>query len=1212
MVEVFCCIGMFYCDNMTHMEQFNFPKIEEIILKFWKEKKIFEKSLKARARSKRFVFFDGPPTANGRPGIHHILSRAFKDIFCRYKTMQGFLVERKAGWDTHGLPVELEVEKKMGIQSKPEIEKYGIALFNKKCKQSVWEYKDEWEKITARTAYWVNMKEPYITYDNKYIESLWWIIGEINKKKLLYQGDKIVPYCPRCGTSLSSHEVAQGYKRVKDPSVYVKFEIRNSPNSKLQTPNSNFLVWTTTPWTLPANTALAVGPEIDYVQIRAAKDYDPSQIKKPDFDTADTLILAKSRLNVIKGSYHIEKEFKGRELIGEEYEPIFQTPNSKLQTPNFTVVGADFISTEDGTGIVHIAPAFGEDDMQTAKKNNLSTLLTVDEQGRFKPEIIPWAGMFVKDADPLIIEYLKIKNILYKLEKYEHDYPFCWRCQTPLLYYAKKTWFVGMSQLRDKLIANNNKVNWVPGHLKDGRFGEWLSDVKDWAFSRERYWGTPLPVWICQGCGNKKVISSLEDLSQNQTPRNNYFFMRHAEAENNQKGLIGCWPEPKNFKLTKKGEEQVKKAVLKLKKENKGKIDIIFASDLQRTKDTAQAIAEALGVKRVIYDSRLREVIFGSYNGKSSREYHAFFKTKKDRFERAPHGGESWNEVRERIFEFLRKVDDKMEFKNILIVGHGDPLWLLGGAIKHLGYDKQLKLKYPKTGDVWREKYLPSPVDERGNLDLHRPYIDNIDLTCENCKKTMRRVPDVVDVWFDSGAMPFAQWHFPFENKARINKSGLPVGTGLSYPADFICEGIDQTRGWFYTLLAVATLLGKGIPYKNVISNGHVLDKSGQKMSKSKGNVINPWEVIEKYGSDVIRWYFYTINPVGESKLFDEKDLQDRQRNFVMTIINTLNFYKLYGEKSSKLNVKSLKLKSNNILDKWILARFNMLVEEVTKNLDDYDATTAGRAINNFVDDLSNWYIRRSRRRFRDENSTDYKNAAATIRYILISLSKLIAPFTPFLAEYIFHNLEGHEKSVHLENYPRVDKKLIKRELVGEMALVRKIVALGLKLRAQNQLKVRQPLAKLKVKTKELKLKSDLMELIKDELNIKNVLMVKEIKEADGWRIAEEGGLKVALNTKLNNELRAEGIMRDIVRNIQDMRKDAKLTPNDIVSIDYCGSRGINTIFEQFAKEIKKTVLAKNLLNGCSRENEAFLIKRDFDLDFGNGRKEKVWIGIKN
>ncbi|KKQ38959.1 MAG: Isoleucine-tRNA ligase [Candidatus Moranbacteria bacterium GW2011_GWF2_37_7] len=730
--------------------------------------------------------------------------------------------------------------------------------------------------------------------------------------------------------------------------------------------------------------------------------------------------------------------------------------------------------------------------MQTAKKNNLSTLLTVDEQGRFKPEIIPWAGMFVKDADPLIIEYLKIKNILYKLEKYEHDYPFCWRCQTPLLYYAKKTWFVGMSQLRDELIVNNNKVNWVPGHLKDGRFGEWLSDVKDWAFSRERYWGTPLPVWICQGCGNKKVISSLEDLSQNQTPRNNYFFMRHAEAENNQKGLIGCWPEPKNFKLTKKGEEQVKKAVLKLKKENKGKIDIIFASDLQRTKDTAQAIAEALGVKRVIYDSRLREVIFGSYNGKSSREYHAFFKTKKDRFERAPHGGESWNEVRERIFEFLRKVDDKMEFKNILIVGHGDPLWLLGGAIKHLGYDKQLKLKYPKTGDVWREKYLPSPVDERGNLDLHRPYIDNIDLTCENCKKTMRRVPDVVDVWFDSGAMPFAQWHFPFENKARINKSGLPVGTGLSYPADFICEGIDQTRGWFYTLLAVATLLGKGIPYKNVISNGHVLDKSGQKMSKSKGNVINPWEVIEKYGSDVIRWYFYTINPVGESKLFDEKDLQDRQRNFVMTIINTLNFYKLYGEKSSKLNVKSLKLKSNNILDKWILARFNMLVEEVTKNLDDYDATTAGRAINNFVDDLSNWYIRRSRRRFRDENSTDYKNAAATIRYILISLSKLIAPFTPFLAEYIFHNLEGHEKSVHLENYPRVDKKLIKRELVGEMALVRKIVALGLKLRAQNKLKVRQPLAKLKVKTKELKLKSDLMELIKDELNIKNVLMVNQ------------------------------------------------------------------------------------------------------------------------
>lgn len=1198
-------------------EQFNLPKKEEEILKSWQEKKIFEKSLKIRSKAKRFVFFEGPPTANGKPGIHHILTRSFKDLFARYKTMQGFLVERKAGWDTHGLPVELEVEKKLGIKSKPEIEKYGIEPFNKECKKSVWGYKDEWEKMTNRMAYWIDLQNPYITYDNKYIESLWWVIGQINKKKLFYQDYKIVPYCSRCGTSLSSHEVAQGYKTVKDPSAYVKFKITKLSGETVKEPIS-FLAWTTTPWTLPANTALAVGPDIDYVQIRLLKENPDSGETMPTGRQAkpEVLIMAKSRVaSVITETFTIEKEFKGKDLAGAEYEPLFMFPGqtcdvsqaSGEKTCCFIVVTADFVSIEDGSGIVHIAPAFGDDDMQTAKKNNLSTLITVNEEGRFKPEISSWAGMFVKDADPLILEDLKARNILYKSEMYEHEYPFCWRCSTPLLYYPKKTWFIRMSQLRDKLIAENKKVNWVPSHLRDGRFGEWLREVKDWAFSRERYWGTPLPVWICGNCDHQKVISSLDDLSQNQTPKNNYFFMRHAEAENNHKKLVSSWPEVKGFKLTKKGKDQIKKSVIKIKKElqkQKGRsenIDIIFASDLQRTKETTEAMAKALGVKKVIYDSRLREVAFGVFNGKAVKDYHKFFRTKKDRFDNAPEGGESWNDVKKRIFEFLRRIDEKMEYKNILIVGHGDPLWLLEGTVKNLGDDKQLKLKYPKVGDVWGVKYAAMPMDEKGNLDLHRPYIDKIELKCEKCSKKMKRVTDVVDVWFDSGAMPFAQWHYPFENKSRIDKK-------MSFPADLICEAVDQTRGWFYTLLAVSTLLDKGAPYKNVITTGHVLDKTGQKMSKSKGNVVSPWEMMDKYGADVVRWYLYTMNPVGESKLFDEKDLQDRLRSFVMTLINTLNFYQLYGTKGKVKKSKSL---SDNVLDKWILARFNLLVEDVTKNLNTYDATTSGRAINDFVDDLSNWYVRRSRQRFRDEDSKDYGNAAETLRGIIISMSRLIAPFTPFLAEHLFQSLEGQDGSVHLEDYPKTNKKLIDKELVEQMALVRRVVALGLKLRAQNQLKVRQPLAALKLKTKNKKLKTGLTELLKDELNIKTILVVEEINEENGWKIAEEGDLNVALDMRVTDELKAEGIMRDIVRNIQDMRKDAKLTPNDIVSVDYCGSHDANAIFEKFSNEIKKTVLAENLLNGCSRENEAFLIKREFDLDFGNGRKEKVWIGIK-
>ena len=967
----------------------NIPKIEEDILDFWKKNKIFEKSLKkkpgpqSQGRGRDFVFYDGPPTANGRPGIHHVLGRAFKDLIPRYKTMQGYHVERKAGWDTHGLPVELEVEKELGLQNKKDIENYGIEKFNKKCKESAWKYKEDWEKLTERIAFWIDMENPYITYDNDYIESLWWIIKKIYEKDLLYKGHKVVPQCPRCGTALSSHEVAQGYKNIEEKTVTIKFKLKKDQKigDWIIDDDTYILAWTTTPWTLPGNIALAVAKDINYSILELRTSLRRGISSGEMMLTPGYYIIATDRIPKLikKGDYFTDKpqNIKGQDLIGLEYEPLFPgiiKGNEKNAQNAFKIYPADFVSTEEGTGVVHTAVMYGIEDYKLGEKVGLPKVHTVNLDGTFNKLVPQWKGKFVKDVEKEIVEDLIKRNLLFGTENYIHDYPFCWRCESPLIYYAKDSWYFAMSKLRDELIKNNSKINWVPEHIKEGRFGEWLREVKDWAISRERYWGTPIPIWVCRECGKMKVI----------------------------------------------------------------------------------------------------------------------------------------------------------------------------GSRKELG------------------------VDEK--FDLHRPYVDEIKLKCK-CGGEMKRIPEVMDCWFDSGSMPFAQYHYPFENKQLIDK-------GKQYPADFIAEGLDQTRGWFYTLLAVSTLLDKGPSYKNVISHGLVLDKEGKKMSKSLGNVVDIWEMIDKYGVDVIRWYFYTINQPGEAKRFDEEGLKESTKTFI-TLLNVVNFYKMFSsEEVGDLEKKDL----TNVLDRWINSKLNSLIKEVTEKLDKYDIFTAGRKIEEFITDLSVWYVRRSRERFKNGD----EKAVRVLRYVLLNLIRLMAPFTPFVAEHIYKEISSLAKvsedreSVHLCDWSKVNKRLIDKDLEEKMEKVREICSLALQKRAEAGIKVRQPLQQLTINNKQLT--KELLDLIKDEVNVKEVKLSARGGSALGGK---EG---VVLDTRITKELEEEGLIREFIRQIQALRKEKGLTPKDKIRVYFglsaavptkvgtkVGDSKLKDIIEKHKDQIKKQVIAERV-----------------------------------
>ncbi len=1123
------------------MAELDFKKIEEKILQFWDDREIFARSLKEREGKKRFVFFDGPPTANGKPGIHHFIGRVFKDLIPRYKTMRGYYVLRKAGWDTHGLPVEIEVEKELGLTNKKEIEKYGIAKFNARAKKSVWKYKEEWQKFTKRIGFWLDMAHPYITYEPHYMESLWWVIAQFDKKKLLYEGHKVLPWCPRCGTALSSHEVAQGYADVTDMSVYVKFQItstKSQTNSNFQIPDKTYLLaWTTTPWTLPGNVALAVGEDIDYV---LASPLEARGVQ-------GGYIVAKARAEAVLGvGYEVIRELKGKELIGIKYQPLFDIAPLRTKKSH-QVYPADFVTTTDGTGIVHTAVMYGEDDYELGKKLGLPMHHTVAEDGTFTKDVPEFAGRDVKEAEPDIIKYLEAKSYKLKAISYTHSYPFCWRCKHALIYYARNSWFVAMSKLRKQLVKNNSKINWVPAHLKEGRFGEFLKEAKDWAFSRERYWGTPLPVWKCKECKQQLVIGSLEELETHRYRKpNTFMLLRHGESTRNIPGgelMIGYKLEKDKVVLTAKGEQDIKTIAARLAEEG---VDLIITSPFTRTKQTATIISHVVK-KPVAEDMRLKE-----YDQE----------------------GDTIAGVRARMMDLLKELDQKHEGKRILLVGHGEPLLLIGEEpMQNVGELRELRMKN-------------LPYDRDGNLDLHRPYIDEIHLKCEACQGKMIRVKEVVDVWFDSGAMPFAQWHYPFENQDLFKQN---------FPADFITEGIDMTRGWFYTLLAVATALGRKAPYKNVISYSHVLDSKGKKMSKSIGNVVDPRDVIEKYGADAVRWYFYTVNNPGDPKLFALEDIAKVQRGFLTTLMNCLRFFELY-ETHGATHTEA-KPRPTEPLDNWILSRLHSTIQVVTQALDSYDPTLASRTLEYFVvEDLSKWWIRRSRERFSGETAQSgtsgftASGATALLRYLLIKTSKLLAPFVPFTADHIYKQVSNRSESVHLEDWPRLEEKYFKPELEEGMQRIRELVTLGLAERKKTNIKVRQPLNKLGVKTA---VPEELTYLIKAEMNVKEILFAPSQEEA------------VVLDTVITHELKLEGYARELARAIQDMRKEAGYKLADRVSLAWRSEHpDIKKTFELYGAKIVEDTL---VMIEPGQDKGPFDVEKEFELAPGI----KLWLGIK-
>ena len=1005
----------------------NFVDREKEVLRFWQENDIFEKSINSRPEAKTYMFYDGPPTANGMPHIGHVETRVIKDMIPRYRAMKGYQVPRKAGWDTHGLPVELEVEKLLGLDGKEQIETYGLEPFIEKCKESVWKYKGMWEDFSGTVGFWADMENPYVTYDNDFIESEWWALKQIWEKGLLYKGFKIVPYCPRCGTPLSSHEVAQGYKDVKERSAIAKFKVKDE--------DAYILAWTTTPWTLPSNVALCVNPDETYVRVKMNEDGTVYYLAKA---LADTVLG--------EGTYTVEQEYTGKDLEHKAYVPLFDFVQPKEAC--WYVVCDNYVTLTDGTGIVHIAPAFGEDDSRVGRKYGLPFVQMVDGAGCMTKET-KWAGVFCKDADKEILADLKERGLLFSAPVFEHSYPHCWRCDTPLIYYARDSWFIKMTEVKDALIRNNNTVNWVPQSLGKGRFGDWLENVQDWGISRNRYWGTPLNIWECE-CGHRHAIGSIAE---------------------------------------------------------------------------------------------------------------------------------------------LREMSDNC------------------------------------------------PED----IELHRPYIDAVTIRCPHCGKEMHRVPEVIDCWFDSGSMPFAQYHYPFENKELFESR---------FPADFISEAVDQTRGWFYSLMAISTLLFDKAPFKNVIVMGHVQDENGQKMSKSKGNAVDPFDALATYGADAIRWYFYTAGAPWLPKRFSGKAVQEGQRKFMGTLWNTYAFFILYANIDNFDPTKyTLDRSSLSVMDHWILSKMNTMVKTVDRELNDYAIPEAARALQEFVDDLSNWYVRRSRERFWAQGMEQDKiNAYMTLYTALVTVSKAAAPMIPFMAESIYQNLvrsvdKNAPESIHLCDFPTADESVVDEALERDMDLVLKIVVLGRAARNGANLKNRQPLAEMYVKADEV-LGDYYTAIIADELNVKKVTFTddmscftdyhfkpqlktlgpkygkqlgeirtllqnlngakakKELDETGVLKLTlstgeisltvddlliemtrseryfsvEDGGVTVAIDTELTQELIEEGFVRELVSKIQTMRKEAGFEVEDHIIASVCGNEKIQTLMQANRASIADDVLAEDLV----------------------------------
>jgi len=1130
-------------------------KKEEEILEFWQKKKIFEKTLAKNKGKKAFAFYDGPPFATGIPHYGHLLASTLKDVIPRYQTMRGRDVERIWGWDCHGLPIENLIEKEAGLNSKQEIEDYGIGKFNKKAQDSVLRYEKEWKEIIPRLGRWVDMENDYKTMDSKYTESVWWAFSELYRKGLAYEGHKSMHLCPRCETTLSNFEVNQGYKDIKDISVTIEFELEDEKKTFL-------LAWTTTPWTLFGNVALAVGDQIDYVTVEK---------QDQGFGEKARFILAKDKLEeVFEGkNYSVVAEYKGSELVGKKYKPLFNyySKNEDLENREngWKIYSADFVNTEEGTGIVHLAPAFGEDDMEFGKKKNLPFIQHVGKDGKFKEEMEEWAGKPVKpkedhlSTDIEIVKKLAEKNRLFSKKKVIHSYPHCWRCATPLINYATNSWFIAVTKMKLDLIRNNKMTNWVPEHMRDGRFGKWLENVIDWGISRSRYWGAPLPVWEDED-GKRLVIDSVATLKKHvKKSGNKYYLMRHGESDSNVSGRVSCVKDKNGDFMTKKGKEQVKKTFNKL--EGFG-IDLIITSPFTRTKETAKMIAEKLDIDETgfIEEDALSELNAGDLCGNTWAEYHKAFKNNREYFTENPHKGETWRELKNRVSEFLYEIEEKYKNKKILIIGHDVILrMILAGAegydINQIDQKYETKLKGFDSAEVREMDFTPIPHNFDYELDLHRPYIDEIELVSSSGAE-LKRVEDVFDCWFESGSMPYASLHYPFENRQKLE---------ARLPADFIAEGVDQTRGWFYSLLVLSTGIFGKPSSKNIIVNGLILAEDGQKMSKSLNNYPDVESVLNTIGSDALRLFFLT-SPVGhaEDVSFSVKNASESYNKVVARLRNILSLYQLYF-RDTKLDAR----KSPYVLDKWIIIRLDETLDQVTKALDDYLFDKATRPLFDFMDDFSNWYIRRSRDRFKEEAGLDYEYAIATTRHVLLTFSKIIAPMTPFVAEEIYNSLTGkkEKESVHLESWP-VEKKTLfekmfrtkdsptEKRIMEDMELTRYIVSTALESRASAGIKVRQPLKSITIYPHLLK--DEYIELIKAEVNIKSVKK-DETFEKD----------QVQLNTQITPDLVEEGMARELLRNVQKMRKEKGLVPKEQIILSVFTDDVGRKLIDKFEAEIK-------------------------------------------
>jgi isoleucyl-tRNA synthetase len=1116
---------------------------EEEILKFWQENKIFEKSLAKSSPEGEFVFYDGPPFATGLPHYGHILPGTIKDVIPRFETMRGKKVLRKWGWDCHGLPVENLVEKELGLSSKKDIEVYGVEKFNAAARGMVMRYADEWKRIVPRVGRWVDMENDYKTMDTAYTNSVWWAFKNLYDKGLVYKSFKVMYLCPHCETTLSNFEVNQGYKDITDISVYVKFPVVGEENTY-------FLAWTTTPWTLPGNVALAINKNTVYV--KAKKD-------------GLFFILAKDLTEkVLKENFEIMEEFDGKKLLKKEYTPLFSYyDNTELENKNnaFKVYHGDFVTTEDGTGIVHIAPAFGEDDMNLGKTENLPFVQHVNIDGSFKKEVIDFAGTKVKPkddpqkADVEVLKFLAEAGTLFEKEKITHSYPHCWRCDTPLLNYATTSWFVKVTEIKDKMIALNEKIAWTPKEIGEGRFGKWLEGARDWAISRSRYWGAPLPVWE----NDKKelvVIGSIEELKKyTKKSGNKYFVMRHGQAENNVKKILSSKKENPHH-LTENGLVESRKAAEEMKKE---KINLIISSPFVRTRETAEIVAETLGLdkKDIVYDDRIAERNYGDFNLEPQEKRLNFFSSFIEAFDKPLPNGESYKDIRKRMGDFIYDLDRKYSGKNVLIISHQGPLWLLYADTQGLDREGCMKIRamdedYMKNSE-WRElDFVPLPHNENYELDLHRPFIDEIELVDEKGNK-LKRVPEVFDCWFESGSMPFAQFHYPFENKEKFEnkKYGL-------FPADFIAEGLDQTRGWFYTLLVLGVGLFKKSPYESVIVNGMILAEDGRKMSKSLNNYPDIAYIIDKYGADSLRYYLMSSQAVKAEDLnFSEKGVDEVSKKVILKLENVLSFYEMYSDKDKiKTNEKQ---KSEHILDKWILSRLGELQKNITESLEVRRIDGAARPILNFIEDFSTWYIRRSRDRFKSEDIKDRNNALSATHFVLLELAKYMAPFMPFFAESVYLKLKEIEdlESVHLCNWPKAGK--VDEYILKNMEETRKIVSLALEKRMAAGIKVRQPLQKIQISNSKFqKLGEEYLELIKDEVNVKEVIFVENLEE------------EVKLDTEITEELQKEGNARDFIRAVQELRKNKNLVPSDVIELlvetDDIGKEFLDSV----SNEIKK------------------------------------------